>query len=239
MMGSGGVWTTVGDFFRWDENFYHNRLGKGRPELIDQVLTPGKLADGSAVPYGFGLFLDQYQGRKIVWHAGLGPGHVADVVRFPHEHLSVFCLCNGIIDSRRLSRQVADVFLGESESSSDQRAKRADRVKRANPAKDAEDPRADSAAPAPEAAALASYAGRYASDELAATYLLALEGGRLRVRTTVQPNGDLVYLGADRFLLPTQWFTFQLDFFRDEKGEIAGYTLGSEEAQGFRFVRAP
>jgi CubicO group peptidase (beta-lactamase class C family) len=109
--GSGGVVTTLGDLALWQANFERNRLGKSDPALVKRELTPGTLDDGTPLDYAAGLFLSTYAGRPIVWHAGHGPGYVADIVRFPEQRLSVLCLCNGTIDSRRLSRQVADLFL--------------------------------------------------------------------------------------------------------------------------------
>jgi CubicO group peptidase (beta-lactamase class C family) len=65
LAGSGGVWTTVGDLLRWDENFDANRLGKGGPELIARVLAPEGGRDGEPASYAFGIFLGEHRGRPI------------------------------------------------------------------------------------------------------------------------------------------------------------------------------
>ncbi|MFQ5628604.1 MAG: serine hydrolase domain-containing protein, partial [bacterium] len=35
LVGSGGLYTCVEDLYLWDQNFYHNKLGKGGQEIID------------------------------------------------------------------------------------------------------------------------------------------------------------------------------------------------------------
>ncbi|HYY93580.1 MAG TPA: serine hydrolase domain-containing protein, partial [Pyrinomonadaceae bacterium] len=55
LVGDGGLMTTVGDLFLWDQNFYHNKLGKGSPDLIKLVETTGTLNNGKKTTYAFGL----------------------------------------------------------------------------------------------------------------------------------------------------------------------------------------
>lgn len=121
LAGSGGIWTTIEDLLRWDENFYHNRLGKGDPGLVRRAVEPSRpsfeavrpLEEDSRDGYGFGVFLGRHHGRPIQWHAGRGPGHVGDMARYPRQHVSVFCLCNATIDTRFLARKMADLVLGD------------------------------------------------------------------------------------------------------------------------------
>ncbi len=94
------------------------------------ALTPVKLADGSEphwplepsddnlhpgkpVSYGFGWFLDPYQGHRRMWHTGTTMGFRTAIERFPEgDELSVIILSNRTdLDPEKLSLQVADVFL--------------------------------------------------------------------------------------------------------------------------------
>ncbi len=312
LAGSGGVWTTLADLLRWDENFYANRLGRARPELVAQAVTPVAVADGTPGTYGFGIFLDEHRGRPIQWHAGRGPGYVADVVRFPAEHLSVFCLCNGTIDSRLLSRTVADLVLGEQPTPLrvagptpartplrlppatlralagdyqnpatgtvwNVRAEESGLVVHAagtrlelaasgpaefwtaRPALDwrivfedrpaggkivrlfeegGETARYEPLGGGPGPAELAAFAGRYLDDELDNPYELVVEGGALHLRTKIQPAGELLAAGPDRFVLPTEWFVLTFQFERDPGGRVTGFRLDSGGADGFRFRKA-
>lgn len=110
-VGPSNLWTTVGDLFLWDQNFYHNKLGDG---LVEELLTPGKLDNGHKLDYAYGLFVDQYHGVRRVHHGGLFAGFRTQFVRFPDERLSVICLSNlDTLDPHGLAMQVADLYLGQ------------------------------------------------------------------------------------------------------------------------------
>lgn len=114
MVGDGGVFTSVEDLYSWDQNFYDNKLGKGGPELIEQLLTPGSLNGGEKLTYAFGLEVIDYKGLRKVAHGGAFVGYRAELIRFPDEKLSVICLCNlAQTNPRRLAQQVADVYLAD------------------------------------------------------------------------------------------------------------------------------
>ena len=111
-VGSGGLMATVEDLFRWDQNFYRNRLGKAA--IIRDLLTPGKLNFGEPLNYASGLYLTDYKGLQAIHHAGRSFGFTAELIRFPRQEFSVICLANAsAIDSGNLARQVADIFLAD------------------------------------------------------------------------------------------------------------------------------
>jgi hypothetical protein len=110
-VGPGNLWTTVGDLFLWDQNFYHNKLGDG---LVEELLTSGTLADGQPLDYAFGLTVDEYKGLKRVHHGGAFMGFRTQLMRFPDERLSVICLANlDSINPNALAVKVADLFLAD------------------------------------------------------------------------------------------------------------------------------
>lgn len=112
MIGDGGVFTCVDDLFLWDQNFYHNILGKGGQDLIERVLTPGKLNSGKTMDYASGLRVSRYRGLKLVSHGGAFVGYRAEMVRFPEVRFSVIILANlSSINPSRLALQVADIYL--------------------------------------------------------------------------------------------------------------------------------
>ena len=114
MVGQGGVFTSVEDLYHWDQNFYGNRLGKGSPELIELLYTPGVLNDGERLTYAFGLSVTKYRGLRKVAHNGAFAGYRAEMIRFPDEELSVICLCNlAQTHPSRLAQQVADIYLAD------------------------------------------------------------------------------------------------------------------------------
>jgi hypothetical protein len=96
----------------WDRNFYNNRLGKGGQELIDRILTPGKLNNGEGLDYAYGLGIGDYKGLRMISHGGAFVGFRADMIRFPEQKFSVICLANlSRINPSQLARKVADVYL--------------------------------------------------------------------------------------------------------------------------------
>ncbi len=110
--GDGAVMTTIEDLLLWDQNFYQAKVG-GR-QLIDLLLTQGKLNGGEKLQYASGLYVGEHRGLKMVSHGGAWAGYRAELIRFPEERFSVACLCN--VDSSNpsgLARQVADLYLSD------------------------------------------------------------------------------------------------------------------------------
>jgi CubicO group peptidase (beta-lactamase class C family) len=111
-VGATSLMTTVEDLAKWDENFYHPRVGGAG--LVEQQLQRGKLNSGKELDYAFGLVHGTYRGLSTVDHAGADAGYRADLLRFPEQHTSVACLCNkGEINPSELTRKVADIYLAE------------------------------------------------------------------------------------------------------------------------------
>ncbi len=114
MVGDGNVFTCVEDLFLWDQNFYHNKLGKGEQALINQVLTTGTLNSGERIDYAFGLVIGQYRGLRIVEHGGAFVGYRAMTMRFPEQRFSVVLQCNlGTMNPSNLARRIADIYLAD------------------------------------------------------------------------------------------------------------------------------
>lgn len=110
-IGDGGLFTTVDDLILWDRNFYDNKLGGGA-KLLEQFLTPATLNNGQKSDYAFGIDVETYKGLKMLGHDGAYYGFTAAMIRFPDQKFSVICLCNQTgIESARLARQVADIYL--------------------------------------------------------------------------------------------------------------------------------
>ena len=114
MVGDGNVFTCVEDLFLWDQNFYHNKLGKGGQDLINLVLTTGTLNSGEKLDYAFGLVIGTYKGLRIVEHGGAFVGYRAMTMRFPDQRFSVVLQCNlGTMNPSNLARRIADIYLAD------------------------------------------------------------------------------------------------------------------------------
>ena len=82
---------------------------------------------------------------------------------------------------------------------------------------------------------LAQYAGRYFSAELEAYYDLAVEDGKLVIRHRRFGPAALTWTSGDSFsgTLPVT----NVDFQRDERGNITGFVAGNGRARDIRFER--
>jgi CubicO group peptidase (beta-lactamase class C family) len=114
LVGDGALLTTASDLAIWERNFEENRLGKGGPELIRRVFTPGTLNDGRPIDYAFGHYVGRYHDQVLVHHGGTWAGYRSELLHFPFLRLSVICLANlGSVSAADLSRRVADLCLAE------------------------------------------------------------------------------------------------------------------------------
>lgn len=126
-LGDGGVYSNVQDLSRWDDALTHHTLLSAQE--MQPARTPVKLADGSKphwpkeadddnlapgqpVSYGFGWFLDPFQGHPRMWHSGSTMGFRTVIERFTTDHLTIVILCNRTdLDPSKLALQVAQYYL--------------------------------------------------------------------------------------------------------------------------------
>ena len=108
--GAGGLFTTVRELARWDENFYDGRVGG--PDVIRMLESPGRLNSGTELTYAWGLMVGSYRGLPIVEHSGSLGGYRAHIIRFRSAHTSVAVLCNvSNVSTGAVVRRVAEWVL--------------------------------------------------------------------------------------------------------------------------------
>lgn len=95
--GDGNIYSTVEDLVRWDQNFRENRLGNGR--FLELMHTRGRLQNGTACKYAFGLDMgqfgpDNWRGEAISAHGGGCAGFESILLRIPSRQFTVILLCN-------------------------------------------------------------------------------------------------------------------------------------------------
>ena len=126
-LGDGGIYSNLEDLAKWDDALRNHTLLSEKE--MQPALTPVKLNDGSEpqwptqpnddnlhpgkpVSYGFGWFLDPYNGRQRMWHTGSTMGFRTVIERFLGQNLTIIILANRTdLDPEKLSLQVADMFL--------------------------------------------------------------------------------------------------------------------------------
>lgn len=92
IVGSGGVYTTLDDLYRWDQALYRDVL-VGR-DTLEEAFTPMRLNDGETTDYGFGWRLDEHDGHRRVRHGGSWVGFRTHIARCPDERFTVVILSN-------------------------------------------------------------------------------------------------------------------------------------------------
>jgi CubicO group peptidase (beta-lactamase class C family) len=112
VVGDGGIFTTVEDLARWDQNSYDKQVGG--EALLTEMVTPGTLNGGEKLTYALGLGVTEYRGLAIEEHGGSWVGYRAGMLRFPEQKFSVICLCNrSDAEPTELARKIADIYLAD------------------------------------------------------------------------------------------------------------------------------
>lgn len=115
LVGPTNLLTTVEDLARWDRNFDDKTVGGDL--ALGQMQARGTLNNGDTVPYGLGVMLSEYRGRRVVEHDGRDAGYRSHLIRFPDQRFAVACLCNLALPDDSLPgtlvRRVADIFLAD------------------------------------------------------------------------------------------------------------------------------
>jgi CubicO group peptidase (beta-lactamase class C family) len=176
--GNGGLLTTVDDLLTWNAALSSGTIPGGQ-DVVEQLETPGRLTDGSAIGYALGLGVGRYRGLRQVSHGGATAGYRTYLVRWPERSLSVAVLCNAAsANPDRLAHQLADRLLG---------------------LKEGEEPPSPPVAIAP--AELAPLAGVYRDTTTDQTVTVGVEDGALTV-SGGGPVASLTHLGDFKFWSP-------------------------------------
>ena len=128
-VGDGGVYTSLNDFIKWDENFYENKLSMGGQSLtqtMEMTFEETKVSKRNQKmdkekenenTYAFAQNLAYYNGYKRWSHSGSWVGWLAHYARFPELRFSTVVFCNtNEIDATIISDKVVDIYfetLGE------------------------------------------------------------------------------------------------------------------------------
>jgi CubicO group peptidase (beta-lactamase class C family) len=118
-LGDGGVYSSLYDLSLWDEALRTHRLlseEEMRPALAP-VRVPGRGPtgpDGKPADYGFGWFLNGWEGHPRMWHYGETVGFRTAIQRFTADGLTVIVLANrSDVEATDLALKVAGFFLKE------------------------------------------------------------------------------------------------------------------------------
>ena len=128
-LGDGGIYSNLADLAKWDDALQKHSLLTEKE--MTPALTPVKLADGSTthwpkeidgdnlapgkpVSYGFGWFLDPFEGHSRMWHSGSTMGFRTVIQRFTTDGLTIVILCNRTdLECKALAEKIATVVLAK------------------------------------------------------------------------------------------------------------------------------
>lgn len=215
-IGAGGLYTTLDDLRKWDQNFYTKQVGGDA--LQKTIHTRGVLTKGDTLTYAFGNNVGTYRGLRMTYHSGALMGYRADVVRFPDQKFSVLSACNlGTIDPSSIALRIAEQFLGD----------------KMGPATPRPTPTAPPARPSGSTASDQKLVGTYHSDEVDATYRVRLEAGRLVVDRPPGRTDTLTTIGNDAYRVAGLTLTFT----RDAGGTPTSFFVEAGRVTNIRFDR--
>jgi len=110
VLGDGGIYSSVDDLYKWDQDLYANRLISD--SLRRQSFIPGLLNDGTHTKYGFGWYIEQYKNLASVYHTGSTRGFRNAIFRVPDRHLTVIVLTNrNEGEPIEIARKIADLVI--------------------------------------------------------------------------------------------------------------------------------
>ena len=223
LVGSGGVYSTIEDLYLWDQNFYHNKLGKGGQAIITKMHQEGILNNGESSGYAFAINNGEYRGLKTVSHGGALAGFRSHLVRFPEQKFSVVIVANRAdANPGDRSYQLADIFL------KDKLAPVPPRTGKPEAGKEA----AAELSGAPTVIKNADYPGNYFCEELDVSYSLFEEDNVLKVKIPSMSAKKFEVIAADQ--LTADGITF---YFTRENGKVTGFRLDAGRVKNLSFVK--
>lgn len=91
--GSGSLYASLEDMYTWDRALWSGRLVK--QEMLTTIMAPHIAMEGSVTrAHGYGLFIDEYQGKKFVEYSGSLIGFQSKYIHFIEDDLTIIILSN-------------------------------------------------------------------------------------------------------------------------------------------------
>ncbi len=106
---AGGLYSTVGDLYKWDQAFYSDELVS--TETLDRIFSAAVRTVYRDRKYGYGWFLiSNLSGHQVVEHHGMAFGFVSRLTRYPEDLVTIIILSNyDVIDTQVISRDLAAI----------------------------------------------------------------------------------------------------------------------------------
>jgi CubicO group peptidase (beta-lactamase class C family) len=111
IVGSGGIYSSLNDLYRWDQALYGERLVSHA--TLELAFSPGTNNGGASLDYGFGWRIDQAGDYKRLRHGGSWVGFRTHIARVPEQHFSIIILSNrGDFEPDDFIDPITEFYLG-------------------------------------------------------------------------------------------------------------------------------
>ena len=109
---AGSICSSAIDLVAWNEALHREGKILG-PAMHQEMITPGKLNDGTTLGYGKGIAVYPRVGHKAYHHGGGIPGFLSENIYFPDDSLSVVVLFNSAREGPdNFALAIAQLILG-------------------------------------------------------------------------------------------------------------------------------
>ena len=110
LFGSGLVYSTTSDMYRWDQALMHGTLVSQK--MLNEAFTPYIASQYAGSSYGYGWFIAQDAGQKLIWHDGKIPGFRTYNGFYPGNGYTLVILSNlATVDEIALGSQLEKLML--------------------------------------------------------------------------------------------------------------------------------
>ena len=115
LLGSGLLYATVNDLYRWDQALYTNTLVS--QATLAQIFTPyvnATIFPGSAYGYGWFLTSSPVTGHQLTWHDGVVDGFRNYIGRYVNDGVTIIILSNlTTLDVIPLAHSIEQIIFGK------------------------------------------------------------------------------------------------------------------------------
>ncbi len=229
-VGATSLFTTVEDLSKWAINFENPTVGDF--EIVEKLQQSVKLAngqnavlsvvDGETIRPAMGQFVRNYRGLDLINHTGGDAGFRAYLVRFPSEKFSVMVFSNDAdFSSLQTGLKIAKFYLN-------------DKLKPKIPENKAVSDTSKKTVPSTASINFSDFVGRYHSQELSTDYTVIARNEKLTLTHNRLSDTELSLVGKDKFAGKI-WFPVEVEFYRDNKKNITGFSISNFGAENVSF----
>jgi CubicO group peptidase (beta-lactamase class C family) len=94
---TGALFSTVEDLYRWDQALYTERLVPSEylaKMFTEHVETGTQTVTGGEMSYGYGWYISDDFGHKMISHGGIADGFASGIARYPDDRVTIIWLAN-------------------------------------------------------------------------------------------------------------------------------------------------